>query len=304
MVAIHPTQGEKFYLRMLLKKKRGATSYQDLRTVDGVVCGTYKQACIAMNLLRDDRQWKDCLSEATSIKLPKSLRGLFCNILVFCEPTEPEELYRLFRDSMKEDFLFRRRNLLRGHTEEQIQDLSINDLLIALQKVFRQYNKDNKDFGIPQPQLERQVAENLGEGEIDINAVHFYGEMVDKLNDGQRCVFETLKVKIDNNEGGFYNLDAPGGTGKTFLCNVLLAYVRKDKDKAIATALSGIAATLMTLGTTAHKRFGIPVPCLVDSSCSIILDSERATIIKQSKIIFIDEVSMATFKQIDCVNRF
>ena len=43
--------------------------------------------------------------------------------------------------------------------------------------------------------------------------------------------------------------------------NVVLSYVRKDNDIAIATAMSGIAATLISLGSTFHKRFGIPVPC-------------------------------------------
>ena len=41
-------------------------------------------------------------------------------------------------------------------------------------------------------------------------------------------------------------LDALGGTGKTFLINVLLTKVRFDKKKnALAVATSGIAATLL-----------------------------------------------------------
>jgi hypothetical protein len=51
-----------------------------------------------------------------------------------------------------------------------------------------------------------------------------------------------------------------GGTGKTFLLNTILAYVRKEKGIAVATASSGIAATLLRLGRTAHSRFRLPIP--------------------------------------------
>ena len=95
-----------------------------------------------------------------------------------------------------------------------------------------------------------------------------------------------------------------GVTGKLFLFNIILAYVRKEQQIAISTAMSGIAAILLTLGTTAHKRFGLPIPCYQDSSCKIDMDSPEAQIIKDAKIIFIDECSMMYFRLLDCLNRF
>ena len=44
--------------------------------------------------------------------------------------------------------------------------------------------------------------------------------------------------------------DAPGGTGKTFLINLILAKLRSEGNIALATASSGIAATLLTGGRT------------------------------------------------------
>ena len=56
-------------------------------------------------------------------------------------------------------------------------------------------------------------------------------------------------------KGGLYFIDAPGGTGKTFVCNLLLAAeVRKDRKIGVATASSGIAAILLRGGRTAHSR--------------------------------------------------
>ncbi|XP_050059745.1 uncharacterized protein LOC126551035 [Aphis gossypii] len=52
---------------------------------------------------------------------------------------------------------------------------------------------------------------------------------------------------------------APGGTGKTHLINILLAKVRGSYGIAIAAASSGIAATLLHGGKTAHSAFKLPL---------------------------------------------
>lgn len=46
------------------------------------------------------------------------------------------------------------------------------------------------------------------------------------LNDEQKLVSQEIISSSDTNEGGIFFLDAPGGTGKTFLINLLLAKVR------------------------------------------------------------------------------
>ena len=52
-----PNSGERFYLRLLLAVVRGPTSFESLRTVDGVIYETFKVACIARGLLEDDEEW-------------------------------------------------------------------------------------------------------------------------------------------------------------------------------------------------------------------------------------------------------
>jgi hypothetical protein len=36
---------------------RGSTSFQHLRTVDGVLCGTYGEACRRLGMLENDTHW-------------------------------------------------------------------------------------------------------------------------------------------------------------------------------------------------------------------------------------------------------
>lgn len=55
MYHCNPMQGEKYYLRLLLTTVPGATSFEALRTVDGVEYPTFWAACLALGLLEDDR---------------------------------------------------------------------------------------------------------------------------------------------------------------------------------------------------------------------------------------------------------
>jgi hypothetical protein len=53
----HPASEERYYLRMLLNVVCRATCFENLRTVDGRVCVTFKEACQARGLLENDQEW-------------------------------------------------------------------------------------------------------------------------------------------------------------------------------------------------------------------------------------------------------
>ena len=50
-------------------------------------------------------------------------------------------------------------------------------------------------------------------------------------------------------QGKLFFIDGPGGTGKTFLYDLLLARVRSQGEVALAVASSGLAALLLAGGT-------------------------------------------------------
>ncbi|KAI3900737.1 hypothetical protein MKW92_036312, partial [Papaver armeniacum] len=83
----------------------------------------------------------------------------------------------------------------------------------------------------------------------------------------------------------------------------ILAYLRTEGHIAIATATSGIAATMMPGGRTAHSRFKIPVPVDSTSSCDIPVDTDLADLIRKANLIIWDEATMANRYAFEALDR-
>lgn len=98
-------------------------------------------------------------------------------------------------------------------------------------------------------------------------------------------------------------MDAPGGTGKTFLLKMLLAKVRSMGKTAIAAASSGIAATLLPGGKTAHSAFKIPLNLNTDKpTCFVSLNSKEGNAIRECSLIIWDKCTMADKRGIEAVH--
>ena len=125
------------------------------------------------------------------------------------------------------------------------------------------------------------------------------------LVDDQRRVYDTIMERIKTSSGGLLFLNAPGGTGKTFLINLILAEIRMRQEVALAIASSGIAATLMAGGRTAHSALKLPLNIATDENpvCNISKNSGQAQVLKLCKLIVWDECTMAHKKSLEALNR-
>ncbi|XP_026383485.1 uncharacterized protein LOC113278984 [Papaver somniferum] len=94
-------------------------------------------------------------------------------------------------------------------------------------------------------------------------------------------------------EKSIFFIDGPGGSGKTFLYRAILDKLRSERRIAIATATSGIAATMIPGGMTTHSRFKIPVPAYATSTCNIGAEDPSADFIRKVDLITWDEATMA-----------
>jgi hypothetical protein len=66
---------------------------------------TFKAACFARSLLQDDAKWDQCFSEAAGMQLPRSLRQLFANLLIYNNVTNHGRLWDMHKATLMEDFL-------------------------------------------------------------------------------------------------------------------------------------------------------------------------------------------------------
>ena len=97
---------ERYYLRLVLLHVKGAKSFEDLRTYNGILYDTFKETAAAMRLLLDDKEWYRCLEEANHSKMPCQLRQMFAWMCIFNNVANPLELYLSFQQPLCEDYLF------------------------------------------------------------------------------------------------------------------------------------------------------------------------------------------------------
>ncbi|XP_050065709.1 uncharacterized protein LOC126554705 [Aphis gossypii] len=96
--SVHPSNDECFYLRLLLVNVRGPTSFQQLRTVDGELCVSYREACQRLQLLENDAHWDQTLNDAVISSHAHQIRTLFSIIISTCFPSSPIDLWIKYKD--------------------------------------------------------------------------------------------------------------------------------------------------------------------------------------------------------------
>ena len=83
----------------------------------------------------------------------------------------------------------------------------------------------------------------------------------------------------------------------------MLATVRATGGEAIAVATTGIAASLLEGGTTAHSRFRIPLQLSDTSTCDLRKRTEAAEIIQRCCLLVWDEAGMVDRRAVEAVDR-
>eukprot|EP00268_Persea_americana_P006468 TRINITY_DN12332_c0_g1_i5.p1 TRINITY_DN12332_c0_g1~~TRINITY_DN12332_c0_g1_i5.p1 ORF type:complete len:282 (+),score=30.50 TRINITY_DN12332_c0_g1_i5:245-1090(+) len=230
----HPTSSERYYLRMLLHIIRGATSYGDLRTVDGETHTSFKLACIALGLLSDDSEWDIALTETSQWATAYQLRNMFAEMLLFCEVSNPLHIWNKHWNSLSDDIEMR----LRRNENSVSHNLSNHELqnqaLIEIESILNKNGRSLKEFqDMPYPQYEHDdfMSNNLLHEEMSYNiddlASEFY-VLHSRLNLQQSIVFDKIIDSSLNGKGGVFFVNGSGGTGKTFLWKTIITKLRSE----------------------------------------------------------------------------
>ena len=128
-------------------------------------------------------------------------------------------------------------------------------------------------------------------------------DLYKSLNIDQRAGFDEIIHHVFNNKSRVFFVDGPGGTGKTFLYKAILARVRSEGLIGIATATSGIAASILPGGRTAHSRFKVPITLKENSTCTFSKQDGTAKLLRMASLIIWDEAAMIRRQAVECLDR-
>lgn len=316
----YPVCGERFYLRLLLTAVRGPTSFDSLKIFRSTLYPTFKEACVAMHLIEDDREWTKCFQEASSFTTGSGLRHLFFVALTQGQVIDANALWNEFMHDICDDLDRRLAQLLPDNDFSETAPTSfysskpgIDYGLYLLQKKLNEFHHSLEDYNMPKNLFDwdsifstkkQHYSNQLIAAEYDYNTAeekNEYRRRYSVLNQDQKLAFDTIVSAIEDrvdtydifqeNNSCFF-LHGPAGTGKTFVYTTVCNYFRSKKKIVLCVASSGIAALLLPGGTTSHFRFKIPLLLDEDSSCFIKKNSQLADLLRQTTLIIWDEVPM------------
>ena len=89
---------------------------------------------------------------------------------------------------------------------------------------------------------------------------------------------------------------------KLFLYKALLVTIRAQDRIVVATTTSGVAASIMPGGRTAHSRFKIPLNIDDGGYCSFTKQSGTAKLLRQASLIIWDEASMTKRQAVEALD--
>jgi PIF1-like helicase/Helicase len=306
MYHCNPSQGPRFYLRLLLTVQRGPKSFEDLKTVRGELYPDFRSACVALGLLDDDQEWISTFQEARVFAGGRSLRSLFAVALLFGTVGDPLRLWTDFKENICDDLphALARLDLPELGIDEPHYDYG----LFLISRLLQEQGGSLNEFGLPPyqgPWAELDYHPSAGppytESEPDPETA---AELCQKLNPEQRQCFDRIVGAVqDGFQPRHFFVQGAGGTGKTFLYRTVDAHLRAAGKSVVCVASSGIAATLLPHGHTAHSQFKIPLILDESSTCNIPGSTRLGRQLADIDLVIWDEVPMQHRFALEAVHR-
>ena len=147
---VSPRSGDLCYLRLLLHRIKGPLSFVSLRTHDGHIYPSFKEACRAKGFLQADNHLQQIMEDAKRTKDPKEMRELFIVMLINMDINDPKQLWEEFKNDMSEDFLHKERTTL-NNFNILINERHNEQALTYLQNKLEKLGKHLQDYNLPIP---------------------------------------------------------------------------------------------------------------------------------------------------------
>ncbi|XP_076949826.1 uncharacterized protein LOC143622616 [Bidens hawaiensis] len=275
---------------------KGPMCFEDMRTGDGEVYATYRDACYKRGLLDDDNEYIEAIEEASHTVSGYYLRSLFATMLITYSLSRPDDVWEKCWHYLIDGILYKQQNDQKNPdlllSETQLKNLA----LLEIENFLLRNNCTLRCFPtMPFPDDDSILASTnrFMNEELAYDTEVMTGEfrLFISLTDEQRDVYNQIMEAVDQKRGDIFVYNY-GGTGKTFLWKTLSASIRSKCKIVLNVASSGIASLLLEGGRTAHSKFLIPINLTKDSKCSIKQNPDICNLINKNDLIILDEAPM------------
>jgi hypothetical protein len=268
---------------------------------------TYQSAAIALHLVEHHNEGEICFVDAINNgNTPYELRTMFISLTLSGFPTYCIYNKQNLRDKMCEDYLYE----TQGNTV-----LAYNKLLQYFSNRLRQENKDNTHFGLPEPE-ESYTELQIEKLKYDPQQQQILYEQLLKLTpptEQQLLLLNDIKHCLAHNINKTYIIQGQGGSGKTAISKLIIAYARSQGHLVQGCASTAFAASNYKDFYTAHSLFEIPVVDDIeaieegyDHRSNLDKKPQRLELLMNTRVIVWDEISnqniidfMAAYKALD-----
>ncbi|XP_077232577.1 uncharacterized protein LOC143869904 [Tasmannia lanceolata] len=286
-----------------------SSSYENIRTINGILYPDFKSACASLGLLEDDNEWLEALVEASIWASANQLRHLFASILISCNVTNPLILWKNYYEALSEDIQLRTQRHQQNPKLLLPADVIQDTVLEDIESILNCNGKSLSNY--PPLPLPTRSSDDEDENKLiweesnhdQIEAMTEFQHLHEGLNSEQLEIFDAVIDSCDNTKGDFYFVYGSGSTGKTYLWKTLIYKLRSSRRIVLTVASSGIAVVLLPSGRTAHSCFKIPLELNDTSTCTIPQQSELAELIRKGSLIIWDYAPMIHRYSIESIDR-
>ncbi|XP_076889973.1 uncharacterized protein LOC143540899 [Bidens hawaiensis] len=254
--AVPSSFDEAYYLRIFLNKVKGPQCFEDIRTVDGVVCDSFRDACYRRGLLDDDKEYIEAIDEASHTANGYYLRNLFATMLITFSLSRPDYVWDNTWQFLVDGILYYQQKKHKNPdlclSDDQLKNLAlleIEEFLVSNNSSLR------RSSHMPFPDQESISA--------SMNPL-----MMEELaydTDALTNDFKHLYISLTSEQKGVYN-------------EIFDSWKRK---KGGVFFVYGYGEG----GRTAHSRFLIPINLTEDSQCQVKGNTDVSDLLKKTSLI-------------------
>jgi len=190
---------ELYFLRLLLMHVRGPTCFTDLKIYEGQVEQTYRDACNARNLLRDDQEWIRVMSDAVKECFAPQIRTLLLQIFINCDPSRPAALFEKFQSELSDDFI-NKNNPDKADAEKE----AIFKALLFFERKLATEGISMESLGLDTAELNEYKKANSSELER-IARNRYVQEELDYNSENQNIMAQNGQEKLHDEQQALFN---------------------------------------------------------------------------------------------------